>query len=493
MRFEDIRCRALAGEALTEEEGGYLFQHPDLSELMLLANELNVRRNGYNVLYNINAHINPTNICVLSCRFCSFSRKPGEEGAFALSHEEIQKRAVSAYSSGATEVHLVGGLHPRWRYQDMLGLISAVKEVAPALHVKAYTAVEIDWMARRSRKHIATVLEELKDAGLDSIPGGGAEIFHPDVRQQICDTKVDAQRWLEIHRLAHSTGLRSNATMLYGHIESPMHRIDHMRRLRELQEETNGFNVFIPLAFQPIGNDMGIDKYTDACDDLRTIAIARIYLHNFANIKSYWVMLGRDVAQLALLGGANDFDGTVEDEKISRMAGGRAGKGLAQQTIIDTITSVGRVAVERDSLYNMLTRPQTHKSSFELLAKSKGISKPRLQELPPKTPTHRLLLEPLMNQADVLITLDDYFATTEINEKHLEIVAPDTGMDFITFLLACIHCRQILGNGVALVAALSNLPTAKRGDTAVSDKLVALLSALAGISYFTKDNTVALR
>ena len=484
MRFEDIRNRTLTGEALTEEEGVYLFQHADLLALMALANELNVRRNGHNVLYNINAHINPTNVCVLSCRFCSFSRKPGEEGAFALSHAEIQQRAVKAQSNGATEVHLVGGLHPRWRYQDMLGLITAVKEAAPALHVKAYTAVEIDWMARRSRKHVATVLEELKLAGLDSIPGGGAEIFHPDVREQICDTKVDAQRWLEIHRLAHNAGLRSNATMLYGHIESPMHRIDHMRRLRELQEDTNGFNVFIPLAFQPLGNDMGIDKYTDACDDLRTIAIARIYLHNFANIKSYWVMLGRDVAQLALLGGANDFDGTVEDEKISRMAGGKAGKGLAKQVIVDAITNVGRVAVERDSLYNMLASPQAHDNTFDLLAKSREIGKgeTRLQALPPNTLTHRLLLEPSMNRADILVVLDDYFATTEIDEKYLEIIAPETGMEFMTFLLACAHCRQILGDTVALVVALDT--AAIRGDSAVIDKLSPLLSVFAGVSYY---------
>lgn len=488
MRFEDIRDRILSGgEALTEEEGVYLFQKAHLLELMTLANELNVRRNGHNVLYNINAHINPTNVCVLSCRFCSFSRKPGEEGAFALSHAEIQQRAVKALSNGATEVHLVGGLHPRWRYQDMLGIVTAVKEAAPALHVKAYTAVEIDWMARRSRKHVATVLEELKQAGLDSIPGGGAEIFHPDVRKQICDTKVDAQRWLEIHRLAHNTDLRSNATMLYGHIESPMHRMDHMRRLRELQEETKGFNVFIPLAFQPLGNDMGIDKYTDACDDLRTIAIARIYLHNFANIKSYWVMLGREVAQLALLGGANDFDGTVEDEKISRMAGGKAGKGLAKQVIVDTITTVGRVAVERDSLYNMLESPRAHDSVFDLLAKSRGAvseSSTSLRALPPNTLTHRLLLEPSMNRADILVVLDDYFATTEIDEKYLEVIAPETGMDFMTFLLACVHCRQILGDSVALVVALDRV--AISGDSAVADKLVPLLAMFAGVSYFTQ-------
>lgn len=349
-----IAAKIQAGGVMTREEAVYLFEQADLLDVMRLADTVNRARNDEHAYYNVNRHINPTNICVLSCKFCSFSRKPGEEGAFALSHAEIQQRAQQALAQGATEVHLVGGLHPRWRYDDMVGLVAAVKQAAPALHIKAYTAVEIEWMARRGRKSIEQVLRDLQAAGLGSLPGGGAEIFHSEVRDKICDTKVDAETWLHIHRTAHRLGLRSNATMLYGHIENYAHRVDHMLRLRDLQEETGGFNVFIPLAFQPHGNEMGIETYTCGADDLKTIAIARLLLHNFRNIKAYWVMLGAEIAQLALHAGANDLDGTVEDEKISHMAGGRAGKSLPEQRLTAMIAAADKTAVERDSLYHAL-------------------------------------------------------------------------------------------------------------------------------------------
>ena len=349
-----IAAKMLAGGIMTGDEAVYLYEQAELLDVMRLADTINRERNHARVYYNVNRHINPTNICVLSCKFCSFSRRPGEEGAFALSQAEIQQRAQQALAQGATEVHLVGGLHPRWRYDDMIGLVAAVKQAAPALHIKAYTAVEIEWMARRGRRSIEQVLRDLQAAGLGSLPGGGAEIFHPEVRNKICDTKVDAETWLHIHRTAHRLGLRSNATMLYGHIENYAQRVDHMLRLRALQEETGGFNVFIPLAFQPHGNEMGIETYTCGADDLKTIAVARLLLHNFCHIKAYWVMLGAEIAQLALHAGANDLDGTVEDEKISHLAGGRGGKALPETHLTALIAAADKTAVERDSLYTPL-------------------------------------------------------------------------------------------------------------------------------------------
>jgi CofH subfamily radical SAM domain protein len=231
-------------------------------------------------------------------------------------------------------------------------MIKAMHDAYPDVHLKAFTAVELDWMARKARKTIPEVMIELRDAGLGSFPGGGAEIFHPEVRDQICDTKVSGDQWIDTHRTAHKLGLRSNCTMLYGHIENYSHRVDHMRRLRELQDETGGFNVFIPLAFQPFQNEMGVNRYTFGADDLRAIAVARLYLDNFKHIKSYWVMLGQDIAQLALQFGANDLDGTVLEEKISRAAGGRAGMIMTRSNLENLIRRSGRTPVERTTLYH---------------------------------------------------------------------------------------------------------------------------------------------
>ena len=484
--FEFISKKALASEPISESEALYLFQEADLLQVMRLANELNLRINDKRVFYNVNRHINPTNICVLSCRFCSFSRKTGDEGAFALSRKELQNRAVDAYKRGATEVHLVGGLHPRWRYADMLGVVSAVKEVAPDLHIKAYTAVEIDWMARRGRKPVSKVLEDLKEAGLASLPGGGAEIFHPEVRAQICETKVDAERWLEIHRLAHRAGLRSNATMLYGSIETHAHRVDHMQRLRVLQNETEGFNVFIPLAFQPVGNAMGIDTYTEASDDLKTIAVARIFLHNFRNIKAYWVMLSRDVAQLALIGGANDFDGTIEDEKISHMAGGRAGKATSKQDILSAIAAVERQAVERTSLYQPLAKPTEIVTTNDLLALGETLSSRNLQggvisDLSANTALHRLVLPAIAGDTNISAFFAEYFAKHSSTEEGV-LLAPHTTMDFATFLSACGHCRLALGVEKYVAVARDTLPVTPRGDAVSLTKMSPLLSFW-GVSY----------
>jgi aminodeoxyfutalosine synthase len=348
--------KALRGERLTFEDGVNLYSSPDLVELGAVADELNQRKNGRDVFFNVNRHINPTNICALSCKFCAFSRKPGEEGAYAYSEDEIAHRARVAAESGATEVHMVGGLHPRWKLSNYTNIIRTVKQTAPQLHVKAFTAVELDWLARKERKTVAEVLVELREAGLGSLPGGGAEIFVPYIREKICDTKLTGEGWLQIHRTAHTMGLRSNCTMLYGHIEDVEARVDHMLRLRALQDETSGFNVFIPLAYQPENNELGINRHTYGVDDLKTIAIARLMLDNFRHIKSYWVMTGDRVAQTALHFGANDLDGTVVEEKIANMAGSRAGMAMAKSKILRIIRDADRIPVERSTVYEPIRR-----------------------------------------------------------------------------------------------------------------------------------------
>lgn len=336
---------------INEEDALWLYQYANLGELGNLANAVNLRKNGKAVFYNVNRHINPTNICALSCKFCAYSKKPGEAGGYAYEIDEMITKAGEAIAQGATELHMVGGLHPRWGFQRYVDMIAALRKAYPDIHLKAFTAVEIDWMARKARKSIGQVIEELRNAGLNSFPGGGAEIFHPEIRDAICDTKVSGEQWIDTHRTAHGLGMRSNCTMLYGHIERYEHRVDHMRRLRELQDETAGFNVFIPLSFQPFQNEMGVDRYTFGSDDLRNIAVARLYLDNFKHIKSYWVMLGQDIAQLALSFGANDLDGTVLEEKISKAAGGRSGMIMTRGNLESLIRRSGRIPVERTTLY----------------------------------------------------------------------------------------------------------------------------------------------
>lgn len=348
--------KALAGDRLDFEDGVNLFSAPDLVELGAVANEVNLKKNGRDVFFNVNRHINPTNICAMSCSFCAFSRKPGEPGAYVYSDEEIVAKAKEAAASGATEVHMVGGLHPRWNLKNYTHVIHLVKETAPHLHVKAFTAVELDWLARRERKSVDEVIAALRDAGLGSFPGGGAEIFVPYIRELICDTKLDGDGWIDIHRTAHSMGLKSNCTMLYGHIEDVEARVDHMLRLRTLQDETHGFNVFIPLAFQPDNNELGINHHTYGVDDLKTIAIARLMLDNFRNIKSYWIMTGEMMAQTALHFGANDVDGTVMEEKIANMAGSQSGMRFEIQKILRMIRLADRIPVERSTTYEAIRR-----------------------------------------------------------------------------------------------------------------------------------------
>jgi aminodeoxyfutalosine synthase len=373
--FAAIADKVRSRERLNLEDGIFLFEKADLLELGALADEANRSKNDRNVYYNVNRHINPTNVCVKNCKFCAFSRKPGDEGAYEYSIDDILQKAGEVIAQGATEVHMVGGLHPRWRFDYYLEILSSIKAKFPQLHIKAFTAVEIDWLAAKARLSIRDTLLKLKEAGLGSMPGGGAEIFHPEIRTQICDTKTTAEEWIDIHRTAHSLGLRSNCTMLYGHIEKPMHRVDHMMRLRALQDETKGFNVFIPLAFQPQDNYMGITRYTPGADDLRTIAVARLMLDNFQHIKAYWIMLGQDIAQIALNFGANDLDGTVTEEKISRMAGGQAGMAMTKQFIQTMIRKADRIPVERDTLYHAVSRPATDKTKDEQKAEARRQAK----------------------------------------------------------------------------------------------------------------------
>lgn len=370
MNIVDVVAKKIQdGVRLSDEDALKLFESPELVEIGRLADDVNRRKNFDAVFFNVNRHINPTNICALSCKFCAYSKKPGEEGGYAYSIDEMVEKAGEAKAQGATEVHMVGGLHPRWRYEHYKDMIKAVKAAHPTLHIKAFTAVELDWLARKARKTVEEVLIELREVGLGSLPGGGAEIFHPEVRDAICETKVSGEQWIDTHRTAHKLGLHSNATMLYGHIESYHHRVDHMRMLRALQDETKGFNAFIPLSFQPFQNEMGIDRYTYGYDDLKTLAIARLYLDNFRHLKAYWIMLGQDVAQLGLQFGANDLDGTVIEEKISRAAGGRAGMAMSRGFIESLVKKGRRHPVERDTLYHPITpmpeRPRAGASGDE--------------------------------------------------------------------------------------------------------------------------------
>ena len=353
--FDTISAKVRANRRITAEEALFLFESNDLLAIGELAALANGHKNGANVFFNVNRHINPTNICVNRCAFCAFSKTAGEEGAYTLALDEICRRAVEAEAEGATEVHMVGGLHPDLAFEYYEAVLAAVRRAAPRLHIKAFTAVEIDYFARISGLSIERVLERLKGAGLGSMPGGGAEILVEAVRQKICPEKIPGHRWLEIIRLAHQAGLKTNATMLYGHVEAFSDRVSHMAMLRDLQDETGGFQAFIPLAFQPENSDLHLAiKGTSGLDDLKTLAIARIFLDNFHHIKAYWVMLGEKIAQVSLAFGVNDLDGTVVEEKIGHDAGAQSPQSLTKDGIIRLIRKAGKVPVERDTLYRAI-------------------------------------------------------------------------------------------------------------------------------------------
>jgi len=355
--FETIIANVRKGQRISTSDALELFSSNDLLAIGELAALVNERKNGKSVFFNVNRHINPTNICVNRCAFCAFSRTSGEEGAYTLALDEICRRAVEAEAEGATEVHMVGGLHPDLPFEFYEEMLRAIRMAASLLHIKAFTAVEIEYFSRISGVAIEQVLQRLMTAGLGSMPGGGAEILVEEVRNKICPEKISGARWLEIIRLAHLAGLKTNATMLYGHVESFADRVRHMDMLRELQDETGGFQAFIPLAFQPENSDLKLDiKATSGLDDLKTLAISRLFLDNFDHIKAYWVMLGEKIAQVSLAFGVNDLDGTVVEEKIGHDAGAASPQSLTKDGIITLIKKAGKTPVERDTLYQPLRR-----------------------------------------------------------------------------------------------------------------------------------------
>jgi aminodeoxyfutalosine synthase len=349
-----VRSKVRAGERLSNADALFLFGSNELPEIGELAAWANERKNGRRVFFNVNRHLNYTNICVNRCRFCAFRRDPGEPGAYCMGTGEIQSLADDALRRGATEIHMVGGLHPSLPFEAYPEMLRTVKSVSPRLHLKAFTAVEIDHLSRMSALPVPDVFRRLREAGLDSLPGGGAEIFAPTVRRELCADKISGERWLEIMEIGHRCGLRSNATMLYGHRESHADRVDHLARLRELQDRTGGFQAFVALPFQPGNTPLAqeVTKTPGGVDDLKTIAIARLYLDNFAHIKAYWVMLGERIAQVALTFGANDLDGTVVEERIGHEAGADSPPGMGRDDILRLIRAAGREPVERDSIYN---------------------------------------------------------------------------------------------------------------------------------------------
>lgn len=351
--FRDISRKVVAGERLSREDGFSLMECDDIFYLGTLANQLREKKNGSYTYYNINAHVNPSNICINSCRFCAFSRKEGDLDAYDLSLEEIIGKAREAVTGRTTELHIVGGVHPHKDLGFYTTVLSTIKKTFPYIHLKAFTVTEIQHMAELAGVCFEDALKELKAAGLGSIPGGGAEIFSSRVRKKLCPNKISGGQWLELHRITHSLGIRSNATMLYGHIETPEERIDHLLRLRDLQQETGGFLAFIPLAYHPYNTALGGEKTTGFLD-LKVHAVSRILLDNFDHIKAYWIMTGPDMAQILQSFGVDDLDGTVTEEKITHAAGATTPVSLDEEYLRHLIFSAGRIPMERNTLYEAI-------------------------------------------------------------------------------------------------------------------------------------------
>jgi aminodeoxyfutalosine synthase len=357
-RLDDITKKVEAGERLSFDDGVFLYDTADVFTLGGLANIVRERKNGNFAYYNVNTHLNPTNVCVYRCTFCAFRADLKSPKGYVMTDEQILERAAEADRRGATEVHNVGGLHHQLPYEWYLHVVQIIHNAYPDLHLKAYTAVEWDWFSRMTGRPTRDILAEFKEAGLGSLPGGGAEIFHPEVRDKICEHKADADSWIRIHREAHELGLRSNATMLYGHIEETRHRIDHLCRLRELQDETGGFQTFIPLAFHPDNTKLSHVPKASGLMDLKTMAVSRLMLDNFPHVKAYWVMLGIKTAQVALSFGADDIDGTVVHEKIYHDAGSDSPEEITADELRRLIEEAGRIPVERDTLYREVVREE---------------------------------------------------------------------------------------------------------------------------------------
>ena len=355
-RLKPIAEKVLAGERLSFDDGLALYRTPDLLALGWLANRVREQRHGTVCYFNINRHINPSNVCVAHCRLCAFGRDPDAPGAYTFTLEEMWQRAEQGAREGATEFHLVGGLHPDLPFDYFLDLMRGLKKRCPGVHLKAFTMVEVGYFARIAKLSIRDTLLALQEAGVDSLPGGGAEIFSPRVRKVICDHKVSGQQWLNIARTAHRIGLRSNATMLYGHIETEEERVQHLLALRALQDETHGFVAFIPLAFHPQNTALAHLPKPTGFANLKAIAVSRLVLDNFDHIKAYWIMLTPHIAQIALRFGADDLDGTVVEEKIYHDAGATTSQFTSRAGLERLIRQAGRIPVERDTLYRPVDR-----------------------------------------------------------------------------------------------------------------------------------------
>lgn len=357
--IQDITQKIFQKNRITNDDALYLFEHATLSTVGVLANYIREQKHGDITYFNRNFHIEPTNICVFSCNFCSYSKLYAhrEEG-WELTTEQMLDIVKKYDNQAVTEVHIVGGVHPKLSLDFFIDLIKKIKIHRPNLHIKAFTPVELDYMFKKAKVTNYEGLIKLKEAGLKSLPGGGAEIFDTEIRNKICADKVDATGWLAIHETAHQLGLHSNATMLYGHIENYMHRIDHLEKLRNLQDKTGGFNTFIPLKFRNKDNAMSNIAESTLIEDLKMYAISRIYLDNFNHLKAYWPMLGRLNAQLTLAFGVNDLDGTIDDTtKIYSLAGSEEqNPALTTTELVHLIKQVNRVPIERDTLYNVINR-----------------------------------------------------------------------------------------------------------------------------------------
>ena len=354
--LETISKKVHAGERLSFDDGMALEQHADLHYLGELADLVRERKNGNTAYYNVNTHLNPTNVCVYRCQFCAFRADLKSPKGYVMSDEQMLERARGAVGRGATELHIVGGLHHHKGFDWYKHILEIIHAECPTLHLKAWTAVEWDWFQRMTKRPLEDLMREMIEAGLGSLPGGGAEIFHEDVRSVLCEHKADGEEWIKVHRTAHRLGLRSNATMLYGSIEKPEHRIDHLLRLRALQDETGGFQTFIPLAFHPENNRLSHIPKPSGLMDLKMMAIGRLMLDNFPHVKAYWVMLGIKTAQVALSYGADDIDGTVVHEIIYHDAGSDSPQEMTVADLRKLIEEAGRTPVERDTLYNRVER-----------------------------------------------------------------------------------------------------------------------------------------
>lgn len=352
--FGDILEKVRNEERLSLEDGQRLFTSDNLLALGYLANIVRERKNGNRAYFIYNQHINYSNICTNLCKFCAFGKEKGHEQAYEMTVEDVKDKVRDRLDEPISEIHMVGGIHPDLPYSYYLDLLRGIKAVRPEIHIQAFTCVEIYHLAELAGKSVGETLEELKEAGLGSIPGGGAEVFSPRIRELTCEKKLSGEGWLEVAKTAHRHGLNTNATLLYGHIETIDERLEHLDALRRTQDETGGFLAFIPLAFHPKNTAMSEHTRTTGMDDLKNVAVSRLMLDNFPHIKAYWVMIGPKMAQVALSFGADDMDGTVKEEVITHMAGAETEQALGHKTLIRLIKEAGRVPVQRDTLYNVI-------------------------------------------------------------------------------------------------------------------------------------------